>query len=120
MEELPARLAKAFASANFQIKKTADAIVALVKEKQWPGAAMQLQALLSNTTLSKEQRDVATQALLTVNGALKEQSEALAGSAPAETAAAPGDASPKPQLPPPSTEEAAAAAAVREHYLRTK
>ncbi|MGV3772825.1 MAG: hypothetical protein ACO1QB_07985, partial [Verrucomicrobiales bacterium] len=110
VEEIPPRMAAVFETAKFHIKKTSDAIIVLVKARQWPGASMQLQALLSNTTLTQEQRDTASRALMAVNLLIQEQAETVQPEPTDSTT----EANPRlPVAPSATPEEAAAAAAGR-------
>jgi hypothetical protein len=117
LDESPAAITKAFQTASMQVKKNAEAVAAMIKEKHYAGASIQLQALLSNTGISKEQRDVLSAASIAVNEVL----QTIAATAAPEMALAeePGGA-PKPPAPAVSEEEAKAAAAAVEHYRMTK
>jgi hypothetical protein len=116
MEEVPAALIKAFQTARMQVKKNGESVAQLIRNKQYVAASIQLQALLSNPDLSKEQRDVASSALLTVNETLQSQAAVTQPT----TAAEDGNATPKPPAQAVSPDDAKAAAAALEHYRATK
>ena len=111
IEQAPAELRKAFATAQSFLNKTAEGVAQQISAKEYAPATIQLQALLSNTTLTKEQRNVASRVLVAVS----QQAPDPAVAAPTEAAPAAAE-TPKA----PMTEKEAEAAAIREHYIRTK
>jgi predicted small lipoprotein YifL len=115
LEQVPPALRNAFANAKIALmRKNAESIAALVTDKQYAAAALQLQALSANTDLTDEQRNVVGAATITVNRTLQE----LAASIQPTAEAVPTQA--QPAAAPPNKEEAAAAAAVLQHYIQTK
>src|SRR5687768_16642583 len=87
VEEIPAAITKVFQSAKLLVKQNAISIAKLVEDKKFAGASIQLQALLPQE-LSKEQRDVVSAALQTLNQILQEQAASIQGSPAAEAGAA--------------------------------
>lgn len=116
LDESPAAISKAFQTARMQVKKNAEAVATMIKEKHYAGASIQLQALLSSSELSAEQRDVLSAASIAVNEAL----QAIAATAAPEMAPAEEPGAPKPPAPQVNEEEAKAAAAAIQHYRMTK
>lgn len=117
LEEIPPAITKAFQSARLQVKKNADAIAQQVKGKQYIPVSIQLQALLSNPDLTREQRNVLSAAMVTINQILQAQAASLQ---PADAQAVETSGGPKPPVQQVTVEEAAAAAAAVEHYRATK
>ena len=115
LDQVPAALRQAFATAKSSLLKTsAESTAKLVADKQYAAASLQLQALSANTDLTDEQRNIVAGATIAVNSALQE----LAASIQPPEAAPAVSGSPTP--PAANNEDAAAAAAVLEHYKRTK
>ena len=120
IDQVPTELEKAFKSAPEGVRALTQAIGRLIERKQYAPASMQMQAMLGDTTLSKEQRSVIARAMATVNNAMQGQL------AIQEAAVAPADNGGKsrPQAPPPdlsgSETTAAEAKATLDLYKRSK
>lgn len=112
LDQVPEALRKSFASARLQPKKNAEAVAALVADKQYAVASIQLQALLEAADISREQRDTVSAALVTVNETLAQIAGATEPTKAGEEALAPA-----PAATPQQVEEAKA---VRQHYIMTK
>lgn len=72
LDQLPAAMEKAFASAKGEAKEVADQVVAAVNAKDFAKAAAGLQKLTVLNGLSKEQVNTAARSVLSVNQALQE------------------------------------------------
>jgi hypothetical protein len=70
-EEIPAAMEKAFATAEPEKKTLADQAVQSMQRKQYAKALLEFQSLCAIPELSKEQRNVASRSMLTVNESLQ-------------------------------------------------
>jgi len=86
IEQIPTALQKAFAKAKPEVKALADQVVAAVSAPNYSKAFSDLQTLVAQPGLNKEQQDVAGRAILTVNSQL--QSASQSSSDPQATQAA--------------------------------
>jgi hypothetical protein len=71
VEQLPAAFQQAFDKAQPQAKELADQVVAAVQAKDYAKALSGVQLLVSLPGLTKEQSQVTSRSLLTVNGLLQ-------------------------------------------------
>ena len=72
LEQIPAELGKAFASASAETKELSDLSVAAVQSKDFSKASMTLSALAQRPDLTKIQSRIVAGAAMTVNAALLE------------------------------------------------
>lgn len=72
LEQIPAELGKAFASAKGEAKELSDLVVTAVQSKDFPKASMTLTALAQRSDLSKIQSRTVGGAAMTINAALLE------------------------------------------------
>lgn len=72
LDQIPAEMGKAFASANAEIKAQSDAVVAAVEKKDYAKASTTLDALSQRSGLSDLQSRTAVGAAMTINTALLE------------------------------------------------
>ena len=114
LEQIPPAMAKAFTNAPMLVRATSDSVINQVRSNEYAGATIQLQALLSNSGLNDNQRDVSSAALQTLNQKLQEQVSAM------QESAAPSATSAAQPAQPVQPEEAIKAAAALEHYKATK
>ena len=70
--EMPAAFNKAFTKAKPEVKGVADQIVAAVQAQDYSTAFNALTSIVGNGSLTKEQSQVISRALLTVNNLLQE------------------------------------------------
>src|SRR4051812_20358922 len=75
LEEIPPVFKKTFANAKEQTRFVIDGIIKQVDHKQYAPAAFQLQNLLSDRSLTKEQHSVISRGLVTLNDTLQKQAE---------------------------------------------
>ena len=75
LEEIPAAFKKTFANAKEQTRFVIDGIIKQVDHKQYGPAAFQLQNMLSDRSLTKEQHSVISRGLVTLNETLQKQAE---------------------------------------------
>jgi hypothetical protein len=83
LEEIPAAFKKTFANAKEETRFVVDGIIKQVEHKQFAPAAFQLQNMLSDRSLTKEQHSVISRGMMTLNETLQKQAEIQ------ETASAP-------------------------------
>lgn len=119
IDQVAAELGKAFASAPEPAKSLALAVGRLVERKQYAPASIQLQTLISDPSLTKAQKAVATGAMATVNNAMQAQ---IAVQERATEPATKQPAGPPPDLTGGAAPEtsAAEAKATLEYYKRNK
>jgi hypothetical protein len=122
LEQVTAEFDKAFKSSNEETRGLTQAIARLVGRKQYAPASMQLQTILGDPSLTKEQRSVVARVLTSVNAAMQAQVEVQESAVAATPSAAPRPASQAvPDFSPGNTESSAAEAqAVLQNYRRTK
>lgn len=72
MDQIPAELGKAFASAKTETKELSDLAIAAVQGNELPKASMTLDALAQRPNLSAIQSRTVAGAAMTVNAALRE------------------------------------------------
>jgi hypothetical protein len=70
--EMPAAFGKAFSKAKPELKSVADQIVAAVQAQDYSTAFNALNSIMGKGNMTKEQVDVTSRALLTVNNLLQE------------------------------------------------
>ena len=70
--ELPSKVTSAFASADGGRKELADAAVRAFKKEDYVQAVVNLQDLVARDHITKEQREVTSRSLITVNNRLRE------------------------------------------------
>lgn len=125
LEEIPAALQKAFANGKQETRTVIEGVAKQIERKQLGPASFQLQNMLEDRSLTKDQSALIARALITVNQKLNEQIEVQE----AAVAATPSAAAPReprhatPQLPSEDQADPQAAAAARlqrEIYRQTK
>jgi hypothetical protein len=72
VEQVPAALEKAFSKAKAEPKQLAGEVAVAVQGQDYPKALLRLQALVSQSGLSKEQVSVTSRAMLTINELLQQ------------------------------------------------
>ena len=72
LDQIPAELGKAFTSAKGETKELSGRAVAAVRSKEYPKAAMALDALARRPDLSKIQSRTIAGTAMTINAALRE------------------------------------------------
>jgi hypothetical protein len=71
LEQLPAALEKVFSKADPGTKELAGSVAASVRSQDYPKAYLDLQALVGQPKLSREQGDLAARSMFTVHEALQ-------------------------------------------------
>ena len=116
LEEIPAALRRTFSGAQAEIRKQVELTATAIQERQFAVASIQLPTLAALPNMSREQRDLLSQAHAAVNEQLRAATEAFQATAAAD-GTKPSGTTAQPAVKP---EEAAAAAAVLHHYQQTK
>ena len=125
LEEIPAALQKAFASGKEETRLVIEGVAKQIERKQLGPASFQLQNMLEDRSLTKDQSALIARALITVNQKLNEQIEVQEAAVAATPSAAMPKARPQaaPELPSEDQADPQAAAAARlqrEIYRQTK
>jgi TolA-binding protein len=126
LQEIPAALQKAFQGSKDELKMQIQGVSMQVEHNQLSPASFQLQNLLGDRSLSKDQSALIARVLVTINASLQKQLEIqeAAVSAPPNQTRSVKPGAPPPELPPnapPMDDQAAAQARMmRSIYRRTK
>ena len=125
LEEIPAALTKAFATGKEETRMVIQGVTKQIERKQLGPAAFQLQNMLEDRSLTKDQSALIARALISVNQKLNEQIEMQEAAVAATPSAAMPNARPQaaPELPSENQADPQATAAaqqMREIYRRTK
>ena len=115
LDEIPTALQKSFSGAQAEIRKQADLVANAIQKREFALASIHLPDLMALPNLSREQRDLLSQAQTAVNEQLRLATDAFQPAGAAEGSKVTGMA--RDAVKP---EKAAAAAAVLHHYQQTK
>jgi len=123
LDEIPAAFQKAFQNAKEETRAVALGVAKQVEKRQLGPAAFQLQNMLADRSLTKDQNSLVARALVSVNATLDKQieaQEAAVAAPPSVTPKARAQTAPAPIETPSDPESIAAAKRMREIYRQNK
>jgi hypothetical protein len=123
LDEIPAAFQKGFQNAKEETRAVASGVVKQVEKRQLGPAAFQLQNMLADRSLTKDQNSLVARALISVNATLDKQieaQEAAVAAPPSVTPKARATAAPVPLETQSDPDSIAAAKRMREIYRQNK